>query len=92
MSTVASPTRHVALERFSGSGHFSRSWRRRRHIRHIHILEIGLRHCVEYDMCAVRLRAVVHGWITAGLVLCGLELRVLRSQKLEIVVLLGRLA
>lgn len=58
----------IALEIFSGSGRFSRAWRRNAHLRKIPIFEIDIRHHGSHDLLSRRSQRLIRGWITAGLV------------------------
>ncbi|CAK0826564.1 unnamed protein product [Prorocentrum cordatum] len=58
----------VALEVFSGSGNFSRAWRRRQRALGYAIFEWDIRWGEEYDLTRQRTQRLVRGWVNNGLI------------------------
>ena len=60
--------RQIALEIFSGSGHFSAAWRRSAHLKHVPIFEIDLKNHPSHDLLSKQCQNMILGWIRSGLV------------------------
>ena len=60
--------RPIALEIFSGSGHFSKSWRMSSLLNDVPIFELDIKHGCAFDLSKKHLRALVAGWIKSGLI------------------------
>jgi len=67
---VRASGRPVALELFSGTGHFSSAWRRGHKTKHIDILELDLCHGEHNDLMLPKVRHKIAGWISNQLVCC----------------------